>query len=135
MSLKRFKRSLTSSEKSFLDLHYIDHSSPLLSPERTDLFHSLVMKLMWFSQRCRLDIATAIAFLCTHVSNSTEQDWSKLKRALEFLNGTVHGTLTLGADSLERLLNFVNVSFAVHTDMRSIIWSRCVHTHVQEAED
>ena len=43
----------------------------------------------------------------------------KLKRALEFLNGTVYDVLTLGAESLEDLLNFVDVSFANHYD----IWS------------
>ena len=43
----------------------------------------------------------------------------KLKRVLEFLNGTVYDVLTLGAESLEELLNFVDVSFANHHDMRS----------------
>ena len=87
--------------------------------ERGDLFHSIVIKLMWVSQRCRLDISTTISFLCTRVSQPTEQDWLKLKRVLEFLNGTVGDKLTLGAESLDRLLNFVDVSFAVHSDMRS----------------
>ena len=59
---------------------------------------------------------------CVHVyqrSKATEQDWMKLKRALDFLNGTVYDVLTLGAESLEELLNFVDVSFATHFDMRS----------------
>ena len=94
------------------NLFEIDHSSPLLSEKTHEVFHSLVIKLMWVSQRCRLDIST-------RVSKATEQDWVKLKRVLEFLNGTVHDVLTLGAESLEELLNFVDVSFANHHDMRS----------------
>ena len=101
------------------DLFYLDHSSPRLSKHKSDLFHSLVMKLMWVSQRCRLDVATTIAFLSTRVLQPTEQDWFKLKRVLEFLNGTVQDKLTLGAESLDCLLNFVDVTFAVHSDMRS----------------
>ena len=53
------------------------------------------------------------------MSKSTEQDWSELKRVLEFLCGTIDDGLTLGADNLEELLSFVDVSFAVHHDMKS----------------
>lgn len=114
---EKLKESVTSPARP--DLHTIDDTSPLLANDRTELFHSLVIKLMWISQKCRLDISTAIAFLCTRVSAPTEQDWRKLKRVLEFLNGTVDDVLTLSAESLDELLNFVDVSFAVHSDMRS----------------
>ena len=70
------------------NLHQVDHSSPKLDKEKAELFHSLVMKLMWVSQRCRLDISTTIAFLCTRVSKATVQDWEKLRRCLEYLNGS-----------------------------------------------
>jgi hypothetical protein len=101
------------------NLQQIDPRSKPLNKERRELFHSLTMKLMFICQRCRLDITTAISFLCTRVSKPTEQDWSKLKRVLEFLCGTIEDGLTLGADSLEELLSFVDVSFAVHHDMKS----------------
>ena len=101
------------------DLFFVNNASPKLTQERSDIFHSIVMKLMWISQRCRLDITTAIAFLSTRVSRSTEQDWLKLKRVLEFLNGTFSDGLTLRAESLTELINFADVSFAVHPDMRS----------------
>ena len=46
------------------------------------------------------------------MSTRTEEDWSKkLKRALEFLNGTIDDELILGAEGLSMLLNFVDVSF------------------------
>jgi hypothetical protein len=101
------------------DLQQIDSSSKLLNKERSEAFHSLVMKLMFLCQRCRLDITTAISFLCTRVQRPTEEDWAKLKRCLEFLNGTIGDPMVLGAESLDKLLNFVDVSFAVHPDMKS----------------
>ena len=114
---EKIRRKASSPAKN--DLLTINHSSPRLNIEKSELFHSLVMKLMWVSQRSRLDISTTIAFLCTRVSVSTEQDMGKLKRTLEYLNGTIDDILTLGATSLEELLNFIDVSFAMHHDMRS----------------
>lgn len=62
---------------------------------------------------------TTIAFLCTRVSKSTEQDWDKLERLMEYLKGTFGDELCLGADNLDEMGSFVDVSFAVHKDMRS----------------
>jgi hypothetical protein len=101
------------------DLQQIDNSSKPLDKEHSEIFHSLVMKLMFLCQRSRLDITTAISFLCTRVQSPTEEDWAKLKRVLEFLNGSINDPMILGAESLEELLNFVDVSFAVHQDMKS----------------
>ena len=67
------------------NLFTVNEDSPQLNQERGEIFHSLVMKLMYVCQRARPDIVTAIAFLCTRVSKSTEEDWNKLKRLLEFL--------------------------------------------------
>ena len=74
---------------------------------------------MYICQRARPDIMTTIAFLCTRVSKSTEQDWDKLKRLMEYLKDTLDDELCLGADNLEEMGSFVDVSFAVHKDMRS----------------
>ena len=101
------------------DLFLIEEASSLLSRERSDIFHSLAMKLMYICQRGRVDVQTAVAFLSTRVSKSTEQDWSKLRRVVEFLNGTTDDVMILGADSLDKMDTFVDVSFAVHHDMRN----------------
>ena len=100
-------------------LFNVDHKSPPLNKERADLFRSIVMKIMYLAQRCRIDLQTALAFLCTRVDKATEEDWAKLKRLITYMNGTKTDSLTVGADSFEKLLSFTDVSFAVHTDMRS----------------
>ena len=48
-------------------LFTIDAESPLLSTEKSDLYHSIVAKLLWVMKRGRPDIETTIAFLCTRV--------------------------------------------------------------------
>ena len=56
------------------DLFEIKEDSPKLCKERADRFHRIVAKLLYISKRGRIDIQLAIAFLCTRVSCSTEQD-------------------------------------------------------------
>jgi hypothetical protein len=90
-----------------------------LSHRDGEVFHSVVAKLLYVSKRSRLDIQLAVAFLCTRVSESTEQDWLKLKRVLEYLRGTLDDFLTLSADNIGMMKTWVDASYAVHRDMKS----------------
>ena len=74
---------------------------------------------MYVAQRYRFDLSAALAFLCTRVDRSTEQDSEKLRRLLTYMNNTKYDFLTIGAVNIEKLLTFVDVSFAVNQDMRS----------------
>jgi hypothetical protein len=101
------------------NLFEIDEESEALTTDRKEIFHRVASKLLYVSKRGRLDIQLAIAFLCTRVSVSTEQDWRKLKRVLEYLHGTLDEFLTLGADDIEMMKTWVDASYAVHGDMKS----------------
>jgi len=57
------------------DLFTVDNGSEQLDGQQDDIFHSIVAKLLYVSKRARTDAQLAIAFLCTRVSCSTEQDW------------------------------------------------------------
>ena len=71
------------------DLFEINEDSGDLTEKDREIFHSVVAKLLYVSIRGKLDIILSIAFLCTRVACSTEQDWTKLKRVLEYLNSTI----------------------------------------------
>ena len=101
------------------DLFTIDDTSPRLRKERSDVFHRVVMKLAFITKRSRPDLEPAMGFLQMRVSKSTAQDWEKLRRVLEFLNGTLEDELVLGAENIQFLLSYVDASFAVHLDMKS----------------
>jgi hypothetical protein len=101
------------------DMYEIDEKSKLLDPKRSAIFHSIVAKNLYVSHRGRLDVQLPIAFLCTRVSCSTEQDWKKLRRVLEYLNGTLDDKRYIGADSLLQMKTWVDASYAVHADMKS----------------
>ena len=97
----------------------IRDESPKLNESKADNFHSVVASLLFVSRRCRLDIQTAIGFLTTRVSEPDEDDWSKLRRVLQYLNGTLDLTLTLGGDKISIMKAWVDVSYGVHSDCRS----------------
>lgn len=100
-------------------LFTIDTASPELSPKKAALYHSIVAKLLYVSNRGRSDIAHAIAFLTTRVSVPLLQDWAKLGRLLRYLHDTIDFPLILGAKSLTKMTTWVDASYAVHPDMRS----------------
>jgi len=101
------------------DIFEVDTSSPRLAPARSDLFHTVVAKLLYISKRGRPDIQLAVAFLCTRVSMSTQQDWLKLKRVLRYLNHTVDEFMVIGADSLSVIHTWADAAYGVHSDMKS----------------
>jgi hypothetical protein len=100
-------------------LFEVDPDSPKFNETRSKIFHSIVAKNLYVSHRGRPDVQLPIAFLCTRVSKSTEQDWSKLKRVLEFLKGTLDDRITLGADDITvgrtSSLHYYYLAFAVLT--------------------
>jgi hypothetical protein len=110
------RTAATPAKKNLFD---IDESAAPLSRKDAENFHSVVAKLLYVSKRSRLDIQLAVAFLCTRVSCSTDQDWAKLKRVLEYLRGTLDDFLTLGADDIGMMKTWVDASYAVHMDMKS----------------
>ncbi len=90
-----------------------------IDEKRADNFHSVTASLLFISRRCRLDIQTAIAFLCTRVDKPDEDDWAKLRRVLQYLRGTIDLVLTLGADDITKMKSWADVSYGIHEDCRS----------------
>ena len=102
------------------DLFEIDDDSAALDSERADVFHSITAKLLFTSQRARIDILLPVAFLCTRVSHPTEEDWEKLRRVLRYLHGTRDLELILGVDGIVAVLTaWVDASYGTHPDKRS----------------
>lgn len=54
------------------DLFEVDEESELLDRQQQYNFHSVAAKLLYVSQRARLDIQLSIAFLCARISCSTK---------------------------------------------------------------
>jgi len=97
------------------DLFTVDDGSEQLDKRQGEIFHSIVAKFLYVSKNAHL----AIAFLCTRVSCSTEQDWKKLIRLLQYFNGNSYMPLILGADSLAESKLWVDTAYAAPDVMKS----------------
>ena len=97
----------------------VREGATVLGEERADNFHSVTASLLFVSRRCRLDIQTAIGYLCTRVGCSDEDDWAKLKRVLRYLKDTIDLTRTIGGDDIKRMQSWVDVSYGIHDDCKS----------------
>jgi hypothetical protein len=106
----------TLTKKNLLEIS--DNSRALLNKNQ-EIFHSVVAKLLYVSKRGRLYIQLAVAFQCTRVSCSTGEDWKKLQRVLEYINGSLDKFLTIGADNISIMKTWVDASAAVHDKMQS----------------
>ena len=62
---------------------------------RAQAFHHAVAQLLFGSVRCRKDTQTDVAFLTTRVRDPDEDDWKKLKRLLQYIQGTIRLPLVL----------------------------------------
>ncbi len=100
-------------------LFEVDNTSNLLGKRERQMFHSVSAKLLYVSLRARADLLLAIAFLCTRVSKSTEQDLLNFKRVLQYIRGSMDLEYTVGADDLGRFRTWVDASYATHQDMKS----------------
>ncbi len=76
------------------------------------------MAQLLFLSRVRRDIQTTVAFLTTRVKHPDEDDWGKLKRVLRYLHSTRLLTLTLHADSLSKIIWYVDASHQLHDDCK-----------------
>ena len=96
-----------------------DEASPKLSEDKRKLLHSITAKLLFVVKRARPDAQVPISFLASRVTCADEDDWGKLKRLLQYLNGTADMPLTLSIDNVSVIKTWVDASYGVHDNMRS----------------
>ena len=71
------------------NLFILNKDLPLLEIGKAEVFHYVVAKQLYVAKRARVDLQLAIAFLCTRVSKSTQEDWEKLHRVLKYIHKTI----------------------------------------------
>ena len=118
--IKEFPQPISNSKSPWNgNLFKVDNSSPPLKLKEAETFHTFTMKGMFIVKRAQPDMELGFGFLSTYVRNPAKQDMKKLTKLLGYLKTTVNDVLTLEADNLGILYWYVDVSFAVHHDMKS----------------
>ena len=120
-AIEAFNQPLTRSAATpaMKGLFTVDDQSKTLSEDKKERFVSVVMKLLCVAKRRQPGTELTAAFLCTRLSKCTEQDWTKLRRLLHFLQSTIDEERVLAADSLPDLYTWVDAAYAIHDDCKS----------------
>ena len=101
------------------NLFKVHPSSPKLSQEKADQFHTVTAQGLFACKRGRPDISPAVSFFTTRVREPTEEDWNKICGMMRFLKQTQYDVLTLSIDNSGVIRWFVDAAFALHSDFRS----------------
>eukprot|EP00804_Cyclotella_cryptica_P002489 CCRYP_018085-RG/>CCRYP_018085-RG protein AED:0.29 eAED:0.29 QI:0/-1/0/1/-1/1/1/0/626 len=95
-----------------------DESAEVLSEDDAMQFHRTTAQLLFLSTRARKDIQTAVSFLTTRVKKPDKDDWRKIRKVLEYLNGTVDLKLRVEVKDLRVMRWFVDAAHMVHWDCK-----------------
>lgn len=102
------------------NLFTVSEDSPLLTRDKQEMFHSLVMTLHYLAKRVRPDLLTSTSWCASRVLSSTEEDETKLDRIMGYLFATKdRGTILRIGEKME-LRAFVDASYAVYQDAKSV---------------
>lgn len=96
---------------------------PALSKEEQQLFHSTVIRILFYAATVRPDILVTVNFLTTRTryGTATNNDKSKLIRLLNFIHTTQQDGIVLGGDvnGVLRPRAYADASYGVHVDGKS----------------
>jgi hypothetical protein len=96
----------------------VDEICEKLKQDKAVEFHNLVAKTLYSTKRSRPDTCTSITFLTTRVRAPDKDNWNKLVHLMRYIRGTHTMPLILSANGSGILKWWVDVSFAVHPNMR-----------------
>ena len=91
----------------------------LINDTKKDLFHSTTARLLYLAKRARPDLLVAVSYLTKRVQKPTNDDYSKLERAVKYLRHTKKYGITLQCDNIINILAYIDASHGVHDNMRS----------------
>jgi hypothetical protein len=89
-----------------------------LEEERAIAFHHTTAQLLFMAAQARRDIQAVVAFLTTRVKSPDKDNWGKLKRVLQYLNGTKYLKLSISVENLGILKWYVDGSHTIHWDCK-----------------
>jgi hypothetical protein len=92
-----------------------DTSLPPVPEDVRQWFHTLTAKMLYLAKRGRPEILTAVSYLCTRVDKCTEEDVTKLKRAMGYLKHTKGRGIRFKIGDSKTVTAYIDASYGVHT--------------------
>ena len=99
-------------------LYEVRNDAPKLNPEKKAKFYKIVAQLLYIVKRARSDLAPAVPFMTTRVSDPDDDDWRKLRHVIEYISSTKDMCLTLEADEDMNPTWSIDAAYGVHGDCK-----------------
>ena len=110
--------SITKSSAAPDNLFNVDEDCEKLSPDKAKVFHNLVFKKLYTTNRARPDTWTPVVLLTSKLKEPDIDDWKKLAHLMNNIRKTRNLPLILGTGGAGILKLWIDTSFTVHTNMR-----------------
>ena len=117
--LVKYEVTGTSKAPAGVNLFENDNLSKELGLTEKDKFHSAVASILFLAKRVRADLLLATSFLCTRVSNPTEEDNRKLIKLFKYINYTKHFYTTINGNDISKPWIAIDASYGIHNDRKS----------------
>ena len=101
-----------------LNLFVVDEDCEKLSKEKSETFHKILAKMLFATKRAQLNTNTDISYLTTRVREPDQINCLKMVNPLNYVRGTNDIPLILSTDKNRMHKCHIDVSYAVHPNMR-----------------
>lgn len=91
-------------------LFNVKHNSKNLDGKRSDIFHSLVAKLLYICKQARPDIVPTISYLTNREAKSNVDDRGKLKQFLGYLKRSINKKCIIDVQSLKAIFTWIDAA-------------------------
>ena len=98
----------------FSHLFIFNEQSEQIYGEKSEIFHLVMVKILYIMKIARPYLETEISFLCRRVSKSDVDDCKNLKRVVFWVKETIDDMVIIRAKSLIDLCTCIGASYAVH---------------------
>ena len=91
----------------------------LMSEDRREVFHSMVMEGIFIAKRSRPDILLATTVLSGRVSGTTKSDWKLLMHLVRYVKATQDLHLVIDMRDFRSPQWYIDTAYGGHADFRS----------------
>ena len=96
----------------------VDDKLTQLYDKKREIFHLVVMKLLFIIKQARSDCKALLSFLTKSVSKSDKGDGGDLRTTLIWLKSTIDNVRLIYATNLTNIFTWIDAVYDIHSDMR-----------------
>ena len=96
----------------------VNKNTKKLYKDKSGIFHSVTVKLIFLTKIEISDLDTAVSFLTMIVKKSDEDGCNKIRRVLVWIKSAIYYKRIIGTSSLKDVYMWINAEYMLHPNMR-----------------